>query len=137
MGARKQAGPRLAKLSQPRLHNAVKRERLLALLDVRREQPIVWIGAPAGAGKTTLVASYLVARKARTFWCQVDEGDKDPATLFHYLSELAQQSAKKRALPRLTVEDLGAFARDVVTIAASSTSKPRSRPRCSPATRNP
>jgi LuxR family transcriptional regulator, maltose regulon positive regulatory protein len=110
MGARKPQQPRLAKLSQPRLHNAVKRERLFALLDARKQQPIIWVGAPAGAGKTTLVASYLEARRARTLWYQVDEGDKDPATFFHYLSELAR-NGKKRALPRLSVEDLGAFAR--------------------------
>lgn len=111
MGVRKQASSGLAKLSQPRLHNAIRRERLFALLDAREQQPIIWIGGPAGAGKTTLVASYLEARKARALWFQVDEGDKDPATFFHYFSELAQYDGKKRALPQLSVEELGAFAR--------------------------
>jgi LuxR family transcriptional regulator, maltose regulon positive regulatory protein len=111
MGTRKQQLPGLAKLSQPRLHNAVKRERLFTLLDVRKQQPIIWVGGPAGAGKTALVASYLKARKAITLWYQVDEGDRDPATFFHYLSKLAQQDGRKRSLPQLTSEDLGAFAR--------------------------
>lgn len=111
MRVRKQQLPGLAKLSQPRLHNAVKRGRLFALLDGRRQQPIIWVGGPAGAGKTTLVASYLEARKARTLWYQVDESDRDPATFFHYLSELAQRGGKKGSLPQLTSEDLGAFAR--------------------------
>ena len=111
MGVRKQQLPGLAKLSQPRLHNAVKRERLFALLDGRRQQPIIWVGGPAGAGKTALVASYLKARKAITLWYQVDEGDRDPATFFHYLSKLAQQDGKKRSLPQLSSEDVGAFAR--------------------------
>ena len=108
---RKHIQLRLAKLSQPRLHNAIWRERLFALLDSRKQQPIIWVGGPAGAGKSTLVASYLEARNARALWFQVDEGDKDPATFFHYLSELAQQDGKKRVLPRLSIEDLGAFAR--------------------------
>lgn len=111
MGVRKQELPGLAKLSQPRLHNAVKRERLFALLDGRRQQPIIWVGGPAGAGKTALVASYLKARKAITLWYQVDEGDRDPATFFHYLSKLAKQDGKKRSLPQLSSEDVGAFAR--------------------------
>jgi LuxR family transcriptional regulator, maltose regulon positive regulatory protein len=111
MGARKQIRRRLAKLSPPRLHNAVERERLFALLDAREQQPVVWIGGPAGSGKTTLVASYLQARKARTLWFQVDEGDKDPATFFHYLSEFAPRDGKRRSLPRLSAQDLEAFAR--------------------------
>ena len=74
------------------------------------------MSGPPGAGKTTLVASYLEARKAKTFWYQVDEGDRDPASLFFYLAELANQSAKRKraALPFLTPEylpDLAGFAR--------------------------
>lgn len=113
MVARKQVQPRLAKLSQPRLYNTVERERLFALLDAREQHPIIWVGGPAGAGKTTLVASYLATRKARTHWFQVDEGDKDPATLFHYLSEAAHYVSKKSSLPRYSADyaDLGTFAR--------------------------
>ena len=41
MGVRKQTPSRLAKLSPPRLHNAIRRERLFALLDAREQQPII------------------------------------------------------------------------------------------------
>ncbi len=82
--------------------------RLFKLLDQRERYPIIWVNGPPGSGKTTLVASYLEARNARTFWYQVDEGDRDPATFFHYLAELAKQSKsrKKIPLPILTADHL-------------------------------
>ncbi len=98
----------LAKLTRPRLHAAVKRARLFKLLDQRERYPIIWVNGPPGAGKTTLVASYLETRNANTFWYQVDEGDLDPATFFHYLAELAKQSKsrKKTPLPVLSADYL-------------------------------
>jgi LuxR family transcriptional regulator, maltose regulon positive regulatory protein len=106
----------LAKLTRPRLHAVVKRVRLFKLLDQREGYPIIWVNGPPGSGKTTLVASYLETRDAKTFWYQVDEGDCDPATLFHYLAELAKQSKsrKKIPLPILTADhlpDLAGFTR--------------------------
>lgn len=52
----------LAKLSMPILHASVPRERLFARLDVRTSHPIMWICGPAGAGKSSLVASYVESR---------------------------------------------------------------------------
>ena len=54
--------PALAKLTRPRLYDALARPRLFALLDEAATRPIVWISAPPGSGKTTLVASYVEAR---------------------------------------------------------------------------
>ncbi|MDF0675559.1 MAG: BTAD domain-containing putative transcriptional regulator [Nitrospira sp.] len=98
----------LAKLSQPRLPAIVERPRLYRLLDRARTRPVIWINAPPGFGKTTLVASYLRARKIRPLWYQVDEGDRDLATFFHYLSLVAKQAAPRyrRPLPHLTPEYL-------------------------------
>jgi len=56
--------PQLAKLTRPRVHNAIARQRLFTRLDQESEQrPAICIVGPPGAGKTTLTASWLDARK--------------------------------------------------------------------------
>ena len=107
----------LAKLTRPRLHKAVARERLFALLDEAREyKPAICVVGPPGAGKTTLVASWLDARSIKGIWYQVDPGDADLATFFYYLGEAAKPFTRKgqRPLPLLTPEylqDIEGFSR--------------------------
>jgi hypothetical protein len=64
----------LAKLTRPRLYDALPRPRLFERLDAARERPVVWITAPPGSGKSTLVASYTEARNLPYLWYQVDVG---------------------------------------------------------------
>jgi LuxR family transcriptional regulator, maltose regulon positive regulatory protein len=106
----------LAKLSRPRLFGVIQRERLFALLDENRGRPLVWLSGPPGAGKTTLVATYLETRELPALWYQVDPGDADPASFFYYLSVAARTlgAADFVALPRFVAEhltDLPAFTR--------------------------
>lgn len=95
----------LAKLSRPKLAGVHPRERLFARLDDLRRYPLIWISAPAGAGKTTLVASYLAARSLHDIWYQVDRGDEDVATFCSYLGQAAHKSRPRRnPLPLFTAE---------------------------------
>lgn len=108
--------PALAKLTRPKLYDALARPRLFSLLDEALTRPIVWVCAPPGAGKTTLVASYLEARGLRHLWYQVDVADSDPATFVHYMRTAALQLVGKKAaaLPHFNPEpqqNLERFAR--------------------------
>ncbi|HHH36691.1 MAG TPA: hypothetical protein ENK48_07670 [Gammaproteobacteria bacterium] len=80
-------GLSLAKLTRPEAGEALPRERLFARLDAARNCPVVWISGPAGAGKTTLVSSYIQSRKCRSLWYQLDAGDGDMASLAYYIGE--------------------------------------------------
>ena len=99
----------LAKLSPPRLTKVYPRRRLFKCLDQARKCPVVWVCAPAGAGKTTLVANYLKDRGLRCLWYQVDAGDNDPASFFYYLGQAAPRRRQPMSLftpaylPNLTV----------------------------------
>src|SRR2546425_1268700 len=98
----------LAKTIRPTLAAAVVRPRLFRQLDRARPRPVTWVWGPPGAGKTTLVASYLAARSVRSLWYQVDGGDADVATFFYYLSVAAPR--RRRPLPILTPEYLQGLA---------------------------
>jgi len=98
--------PALAKLTRPKLYDALPRPRLFASLDHAAKRPIVWLSGAPGAGKTTLVASWLEARRRRHLWYQLDAGDADTATFFHFLRAAAESLAGKQAtsLPFFTSE---------------------------------
>lgn len=97
----------MAKLHAPRLASAIPRTRLFRRLDADlRRQRVVWVTAPAGAGKTTLAAGYAAARHIKHLWFQFDPRDADPPTFFYYLREAAAQVSPRarRVLPLLTPE---------------------------------
>ncbi len=107
----------LAKLTPPYLGKIYRRQRLFRILDEVRSHPVVWISAPAGAGKTTLIASYLEVRKLSALWYQMDEGDGDVASFFYHLGLACEPMVRNRhqPLPLLTTEYLAglpAFARN-------------------------
>jgi LuxR family transcriptional regulator, maltose regulon positive regulatory protein len=108
-------GATLAKLTRPRLYGTILRARLFQLLDERRSHPVLWVTGPPGAGKTSLVASYVTERRIPGIWYQVDEEDADPATFFYYLGKAVKAVAKGQpSMPVLAPEnlpDLKGFAR--------------------------
>jgi len=106
--AKRTRSSRIAKVTAPRLCEVYTRTRLFKQLDECRKKSAVWISGPAGAGKTTLVASYIQQRKLPCLWYQIDPGDADLASFFHYLGLACQQfSPRKKPLPVLKPEYLG------------------------------
>ncbi len=98
-------GLTLAKLTRPDVGKALLRESLFVRLDAMRSSSLVWVNAPAGAGKTTLISSYIESRKIKTLWYQVDVGDADMATFFHYLGQAVKSvSRSRKKMPVLTPE---------------------------------
>ncbi len=94
----------LAKLTRPDAGSAIVRERLFKKLDTARNYPLIWINAPAGAGKTTLIASYVESRNCRHLWYQMDAGDRDTASFFHYLGKTPGMGGRRRKMPALSPE---------------------------------
>src|SRR5215813_7240534 len=92
----------LAKTTRPSSAAAVPRPRLFRWLDRAAKWPITWVLGPPGAGKTILIASYLVARHITNLWYQVDDGDNDIASFFYFLSLAAPR--RRQTLPLLTPE---------------------------------
>ena len=94
------------KITPPVLPNVIPRERLFHLLDQKAHYQVTWISGMAGCGKTTLIANYLNIRTFPSLWYQLDEGDNDVSTFFHYLGLAAKQATpqKRKPLPLLTPE---------------------------------
>lgn len=77
------------KLFAPRWRRGlVLRPRLVAQLDQGTGRPLTLVCAPAGFGKTTLLAEWLAAaptRKQLTAWVSLDPGDNDPVLFWTYV----------------------------------------------------
>ncbi|MCZ6709085.1 MAG: AAA family ATPase, partial [Gammaproteobacteria bacterium] len=83
----------LAKTMRPGLLGVVHREMLFERMDQGAERGVIWVAGPPGAGKTTLVSSYIEHRRLSHLWYQVDRGDVDAATFFHYMGMAASRES--------------------------------------------
>jgi LuxR family maltose regulon positive regulatory protein len=83
------------KFHLPAVHGAlVPRPRLSGLLERARDATLTLVSAPAGFGKTTLMA--VLARSipdARVAWLSLDPSDDDPSTFWMYAIESIERAA--------------------------------------------
>ncbi|UCD98122.1 MAG: tetratricopeptide repeat protein [Chloroflexota bacterium] len=83
----------------PSLPHLVQRERLLSRLNegIQQGKRLTLISAPAGYGKTTLLAEWLRQSQYPAIWLTLDDGDNDPVRFLTYLI-----SDLQKYLPGLT-----------------------------------
>ena len=86
----------------------VARPRLLELLDAGAQRPLTLVSAPAGFGKTTLLASWAAHTRLPIAWFSIDEGDNDPVRFVAYLI-----AALDSVLPPEVSEQFQAFTQTI------------------------
>ncbi|HLL73855.1 MAG TPA: BTAD domain-containing putative transcriptional regulator [Pyrinomonadaceae bacterium] len=80
------------KLLPPRPAPALlHRPRLFERLRSNLEQPVTLVAAPAGSGKTTLVADFVRTEARRFVWYQLDRTDADPSVFLGYVAHGIRQ----------------------------------------------
>ena len=89
----RRAGPRLSfeldesKLGPPRVRQGiVARTDLVERLVAAHQPSVLAVVAPAGYGKTTLLAQWADRKQPRVAWLSVDARDNDPTVLLTYLA---------------------------------------------------
>ncbi|HEX8290684.1 MAG TPA: tetratricopeptide repeat protein, partial [Pyrinomonadaceae bacterium] len=70
----------------------LSRPRLTERLQANLSHPVTLVTAPAGSGKTTLVADFVRAHARQFVWYQLDQGDADPLVFLEYLAHGIRQS---------------------------------------------
>ena len=95
-----------SKLHRPRvIGDFVARSELLTQLEAGCALPLTVLVAPAGYGKTSLVAHWLAGRDGLAAWLSLDAEDSDPLAFVSYFV-----AALRRTLPAACPETLGCLA---------------------------
>jgi len=84
------------KFRRPVLHHHVPRTALLERLVSNAEKRVTAVLAPPGYGKTALISNYVGFFQGSSIWYNVDDGDADLASFFHYFSCAIQAATPKR-----------------------------------------
>ncbi|MCA1614928.1 MAG: tetratricopeptide repeat protein [Acidobacteria bacterium] len=81
------------KLLPPRPASVLlSRPRLTERLQANLSHPVTLVAAPAGSGKTTLVADFVRAHARQFVWYQLDRADADPLVFLEYLTHGVKQA---------------------------------------------
>jgi LuxR family transcriptional regulator, maltose regulon positive regulatory protein len=109
-----------AKLRPPRLGpDQLERPRLLAQLDRRLLGQCILVCAPAGYGKTTLLAQWIERKEMPAVWLSLDDSDDEPALLLEELVEAVGTAnpgccrGTRSMLARATLPSLDVLARQL------------------------
>jgi LuxR family maltose regulon positive regulatory protein len=94
----------VAKLAAPRAVEILRRHRVNDLIESSLRSGICWVAAPAGYGKTTAVVDFIESSGTPHLWFRVDEGDRDIARFFHYLTAALDGHEAPSAMPVFGVE---------------------------------
>src|SRR5256714_7196416 len=85
------------KLLPPRpAPSLLPRPRLTERMQQNLAHAVTLVTAPAGSGKTTLVADFIRARKRPFVWYQLDQADADPLVFLGYVAHGIRQSEERR-----------------------------------------
>ncbi|WP_395656413.1 LuxR C-terminal-related transcriptional regulator [Nocardioides sp.] len=96
------------KLLPPRpRRDAVPRTRLSGPLERAEEAAVTLVSAPAGFGKTTLVASWLAGDDRPVAWVSLDERDRRPASFWAYVLAALDRAVPGAAAAALTLVQSG------------------------------
>ncbi len=77
----------ITRLEPPPLRpGLIMRGRLCQKLDRSASHPLALIVAPAGSGKTSLIAGWLTAQSQLAAWVSLDEVDNTPPRLWGYFT---------------------------------------------------
>ena len=104
----------VSKLLHPLVRaDSIRRSLLTDRLARDDGRPIVSVVAPAGYGKTTLLAQWAERNGQAFAWVSVDEGDNDPKVLLTYVAEAlnAVEPVGKRVFDALASHDSSVPAR--------------------------
>ena len=104
-----------SKIIPPVYQSVFTRKRLFDIFAENQQRPLVWVHGAPGAGKTTLVSSWLKQQQSRFLWYRMDTGKNVSADLFYFLALSVQRNYPRKQvnLPVFTAEyadDIKAFA---------------------------
>lgn len=87
----------------------IRRELLLGRLDagLARDARLVLLSAPAGYGKSSLLAEWISERKLAVAWLTLDAGDNDPARFVAYLIASIQTAHPDAGVTTLGMLNMG------------------------------
>ncbi len=92
------------KLCTPKINQyIVNREEAEEKLKLLPEYRLAFVFAPAGYGKTTAVANYLLKSELKYAWFSIDEADNDPVRFWRYLIASVDSALKNACFQEISI----------------------------------